>query len=79
MTFIALRSLHSNELPEDAIPAESRYNIDTNRGRNVDDSEETGLRYINPNLISPLEKIWVEEGCKSALNENNGDEGVENV
>ena len=38
---------------------ESRYDTETAAGRLVDDSSETGLRYINPNLIVPLEEVWL--------------------
>ena len=65
MTFIALRSIDrdgSLDLPE---PSETPWDRDTDRGRAVDTDPETGLRYINPNLVVPLEKLWIR---KSALN-----------
>ncbi|KAL8944519.1 MAG: hypothetical protein Q9216_000429 [Gyalolechia sp. 2 TL-2023] len=59
MKFIALRSLHSEAPFGDHSPGESRYAQETDRGRAVDEDDETGLRYINPNLVIPLEEIWL--------------------
>jgi hypothetical protein len=62
MTFIALRSLHDEDDESEPISlSESRYASETRHGRVVDESEETGLRFINPNLISPLEEVWVSK------------------
>ena len=62
MTYIALRSIDRTpavlELPP---PSESAWDRDTDRGRAVDTNPETGLRYINPNLVVPLEKLWVKK------------------
>ena len=59
MKYIAIRSL-THEPPFGAIqPSESRYMSDTGGGRIVDESEETGLRYINPSLVLPLEEPWL--------------------
>lgn len=58
MEFIALRSLKGEGVPEAAI-GESRYDSETAGGRAVDESEETGLRYMNPNVTIPLENVWV--------------------
>ncbi|KAL8767264.1 MAG: hypothetical protein Q9209_006190 [Squamulea sp. 1 TL-2023] len=65
MKFIALRSLHSKPPFGDISPGESRYELETNHGRAVDEDDETGLRYINPSLIIPLEEIWL---AKSGAN-----------
>ncbi|KAL9597414.1 MAG: hypothetical protein Q9219_005167 [cf. Caloplaca sp. 3 TL-2023] len=62
MKFIALRSLNSKAPFGDVSPGESRYEHETDRGRSVDDDEETGLRYINPNLVIPLEEVWLAKG-----------------
>ena len=62
MRFIALRSVRRAEqtdypaytdedLPEDM--ARWRYDSETQHGRTVDENRETGLRFINPSLISP--------------------------
>jgi len=62
MRFIALRSVRRAEqtdypaytdedLPEDM--ARWRYDSETQNGRTVDENRETGLRFINPSLISP--------------------------
>ncbi|KAL8720842.1 MAG: hypothetical protein Q9225_002359 [Loekoesia sp. 1 TL-2023] len=61
MKFIALRSLDSKAPFGDISPGESRYERETDRGRAVDEDDETGLRYINPNLIIPLEEVWLTE------------------
>ena len=58
MKFIALRSLYDDG-GDGLSLGESRYDHDTAAGRFVDESEETGLRYINPNLIIPLEEVWL--------------------
>ncbi|KAL8903478.1 MAG: hypothetical protein Q9207_003891 [Kuettlingeria erythrocarpa] len=65
MKFIALRSLNSPTPFGDVSPGESRYERDTDRGRAVDEDDETGLRYINPSLIKPLEEVWL---AKSSVN-----------
>ncbi|KAL8745398.1 MAG: hypothetical protein Q9190_002452 [Brigantiaea leucoxantha] len=70
MKFIALRSLQSEGPYGDVSPGESRYDYETNRGRAVDEDEETGLRYINPSLVAPLEEVWL------AKNRANGSEHV---
>jgi calcium permeable stress-gated cation channel len=50
MRFIALKSIrtaeHANENPW-------RYDSETGNGQTVDEARETGLRFINPNLIIP--------------------------
>ena len=74
MRFIAIRSL-THEPPFGAIPqAESRYESETSMGRDVDEDDETGLRYINPSLILPLEEIWLAKKQTDATN-HNGDSG----
>lgn len=65
MKFIALRSLNSPAPFGDISPGESRYDRETDRGRAVDEDDETGLRYINPSLIIPLEEVWL---AKSSAN-----------
>ncbi|KAL8699925.1 MAG: hypothetical protein Q9224_001198, partial [Gallowayella concinna] len=75
MKFIALRSLGSKPPFGDASPGESRYDLDTDRGRAIDEDDETGLRYINPNLIIPLEEVWL---AKSRANgTTHRDEAIE--
>ena len=59
MKFIALRSLHKEGLPDSNDLGESRYASESDHGRTVDEDQETGLRYINPSLIIPLEEMWV--------------------
>ncbi|KAL9103872.1 MAG: hypothetical protein Q9163_001109 [Psora crenata] len=62
MKFIAIRSL-THEPPFGALqPGESRYDSETAGAREVDEDEETGLRYINPNLVLPLEGPWLAKG-----------------
>lgn len=75
MKFIALRSLGSNPPFGDVSPGESRYEHETDRGRAVDEDDETGLRYINPSLIIPLEEVWL---AKSRANgTSHRDEAIE--
>ena len=70
MKFIAIRSLN-HDPPFGAIPqGESRYESETNRGRDVDEDEETGLRYINPSLVLPLEDVWLAKKRPAQLNQN---------
>lgn len=77
MKFIALRSLHSKAPFGDTSPGESRYERETDRGRAVDEDDETGLRYINPNLIIPLEEIWLATTHANGSSHINGlQEGV---
>lgn len=59
MRFIAIRSL-THDPPFGALTlGESRYDSETSMGRAVDEDQETGLRYINPSLITPLEDVWL--------------------
>jgi calcium permeable stress-gated cation channel len=60
MKFIALRSIDRNGPPDLPTPPESSWDRDTDRGRAVDTDPVTGLRYMNPNLTSPLEAMWVK-------------------
>ena len=59
MKYIALRSLHRDGDGEPIPLSESRDELDTDGGAAVDDSEETGVRFINPSLIVPLEGVWL--------------------
>lgn len=61
MTFIALRSIDRHGQIDLLMPSESAWDRDTDRGRAVDTDPETGLRYINPSLVSPLEKMWIKK------------------
>ena len=60
MQFIALRSI-DRQPPEPEIPVSpgATWDRDTEQGRTVDTSDETGMRYINPNLTMPLEALWI--------------------
>lgn len=61
MKFIAIRSL-TRDPPFGAVPpGQSRYDSDTAYGRIVDENESTGLRYINPSLVVPLEEMWIRD------------------
>ena len=72
MKFIALRSL-TREPPFGAVPpGESRYDSETVYGRAVDESEETGLRYINPSLVMPLEEMWITKRPNRQSEQENG-------
>ena len=77
MSFIALRSLKGDDDAEPIVLGESRYANDTdNGGAVVDESTETGLRYINPSLILLLEDAWVSkrQSRGSAHDANRGGE-----
>lgn len=75
MKFIAIRSL-THDPPFGAIPqGESRYESERSRGRDVDEDDETGLRYINPSLVMPLEDVWLAKKPTNDSNHRNG-EGV---
>jgi len=68
MYFIALRSIDrrwQSPLPE---PSESAWDLATDRGRAVDTDPDTGLRYMNPNLTQPLEKLWVRKPVHNGHN-----------
>ncbi|KAI4195197.1 MAG: hypothetical protein LQ350_007347 [Teloschistes chrysophthalmus] len=79
MKFIALRSLDSKAPFGDISPGESRYEHDTDRGRAVDEDDETGLRYINPSLILPLEEVWLAKGRPNGSSHAGGHSGDGNV
>ncbi|EXJ96011.1 hypothetical protein A1O1_01137 [Capronia coronata CBS 617.96] len=61
MKFIALRSIDRGNILDLPTPPESTWDRDTDYGRHVDTDPETGLRYINPNLVRPLEPLWVRQ------------------
>lgn len=61
MWFIALRSIDKPPPPPLPTPPQSSWDRDTDQGRVIDDSDATGLRYVNPNLVSPLETMWVRK------------------
>lgn len=61
MKYISLRSIDHPDALEIPTPTESRWDAETNYGQHVDTHPETGLRYINPNLYEPLEKLWVSK------------------
>ncbi|KAK5461280.1 hypothetical protein LTS15_003343 [Exophiala xenobiotica] len=61
MKFIALRSIDRQSFPELPTPSESPWDRDTDYGRTVDTDPHTGLRYINPNLVQPLETLWIRK------------------
>ena len=75
MKFIALRSLHRDVIPGAVTPGESRYDSETDHGQAIDEDEETGLRFINPSLIIPLEDMWVaKEPANGGSNSGDGQE-----
>ncbi|MCJ1319438.1 hypothetical protein MMC15_004774 [Xylographa vitiligo] len=76
MKFIALRSLHRDDDAEVISLSQSRFDNDTEEGRVVDTSERTGLRFINPSLIAPLEDVWVSKNSVNGTHHtsNGGEE-----
>jgi hypothetical protein len=61
MRFIALKSIDRASSPQLPTPPESAWDRDTDYGQDVDTSQDTGLRYINPNLVRPLETLWIRK------------------
>lgn len=61
MKFIALRSIDRQGTPDLPTPPESSWDRDTEYGRFVDTDPDTGLRYMNPNLVRPLETLWIRK------------------
>ncbi|PQE12695.1 DUF221 domain-containing protein [Rutstroemia sp. NJR-2017a BBW] len=65
MRFIALRSIRRNTDPDINIAGEDigiatppgRYR----RGSTVDEARERGMKFVNPSLVVPLEKIWINK------------------
>jgi hypothetical protein len=68
MMFIALRSIDRHGQVDLPTPSEMPWGRDMDQGRSVDMSPDTGLRYMNPNLVAPLEKLWIRKGTGSARN-----------
>lgn len=62
MRFIALRSIDRPGQMDLPTPSETPWDRDTNQGLSVDTSEMTGVRYVNPNLVAPLEELWIRKG-----------------
>jgi len=58
MTYIALRSIRRAEHADDEARV-SRYDREA-PPTTVDESRESGLRFINPNLVIPLEQPWIK-------------------
>ncbi|KAF7938324.1 hypothetical protein BELL_0283g00080 [Botrytis elliptica] len=71
--FIALRSIRRDSDPDINIAGEN-IGIDRppghiqRRGSTVDEAREKGMRYINPSLVVPLEKIWINKDPDSEPN-----------
>lgn len=63
MKYIALRSLHHGSNADvDSVPVgENRYDSGTDHRGAVDEDERTGMRYMNPSLIVPLEEVWLSK------------------
>jgi len=61
MKFIALRSIGRDDLLNLPTPPATRFDMETDRGRTVDTDPQTGLRYVNPSLVAPLDKLWTND------------------
>ncbi|KAF2499317.1 DUF221-domain-containing protein [Lophium mytilinum] len=66
MTFIALRSLRSAEhselgrgIQEEAFAVHGQSRFGMQNRQTVDEARESGTRFINPNLIMPLDDVWI--------------------
>jgi len=76
MKFIALRSIRRDSSAEINIADE---NIGINRppgfarraSTTIDEAREQGLKFINPSLVGPLGKLWIDNG--SDPSQPNGD------
>ena len=79
MKFIAIRSLNHDPPFGAVTQTESRYESETSRGRDVDEDDETGLRYINPSLIVPLEDVWLAKKPANAQDLNGNEENGRDV
>ncbi|KAL9052167.1 MAG: hypothetical protein Q9162_005562 [Coniocarpon cinnabarinum] len=74
MEFIALRSIerkvqdpYTDDVERDpdgwGSAARLRYEEEQS-GHTVDDSRETGTRFVNPSLVKPLEDVWVSDSTE---------------
>lgn len=62
MRFIALKSIEDkDQSPIMPTPHVSPFDRATDHGRAVEFYPEDHVRYINPNLISPLEALWIRK------------------
>jgi hypothetical protein len=76
MENIALLSLHGENSEQRDRLARARHESESQSGRVVDESEETGLRYVNPSLIIPLEEVWLsKKRAKRTRHISNGNGG----
>jgi len=71
MKFIALRSIKQGS--ESNFTDEERPSgIVRRQSTTVDESREKGQKFINPSLIAPLEKMWIDVDSDE-FEESNGD------
>lgn len=61
MRFIALRSIDRSSLPQIPTPPEFAWDRDIDYGQDIDSNPDSGVRYINPNLVKPLETLWIRK------------------
>jgi len=64
MKFIALRSIVETT-PTDFADEERPSGIVRRESTTIDESREKGQRFVNPSLIAPLEKMWVDKKVDS--------------
>ncbi|KAI9739753.1 MAG: hypothetical protein M1834_006473 [Cirrosporium novae-zelandiae] len=58
--FIALRSIERPDGEHDLpTPPGTRYSLWAGQRRTVEESQEMGMKFVNPSLVDPLEKPWV--------------------
>ena len=57
---------------DDTDGAQSRYDRETRsrNGKAVDETRESGVRFINPSLVAPLNDVWI--GDKASANPDGG-------
>ena len=71
--FIALRSIERHRTADQESQydpdgwgehARLRYEAETHPGHTVDETDETGTRYVNPSLYAPLSDVWLADNSE---------------
>ena len=79
MKFIALRSIErdsgANYADEEQTP---RSGIVRRQSTTVDESREKGQKFVNPSLVVPLEKMWINSRPRqtTARSDSNGGSAI---
>lgn len=79
MQFIALRSIRRAEQSDynlvddsdnEGQDGDTSHQPDVYHGETVDESNENGMRFVNPSLVAPLKPVWIAD---KSLREENGE------